>query len=107
MTSKFTGPLYYEAFMNFFKDASFTPKVMLQANALQTVIALVVANMGITLTPSPIEAISGIALRQVEDIHFSIEASLGWRKDNSSEILKNFLAFFNEYHRTVIQNTDN
>lgn len=101
-TLKSTGPLYYETFMDVFKNTDFTPKITIQAQDLQTVMALVAAGMGITLTPSPMKPVSGVVLRRVEDITLTIKPSLGWRKDNSSEILDKFLTFFHDFYREKI-----
>lgn len=106
ITAKSIGPLYYEAFMNLFKNAGFTPQITIRSHDLHTVMALVAAEMGVTFTPTLMNPISGVVLRKVEDIHFSIEPSLGWRKDNHSEILKNFLTFFYEYYRTAFHNEE-
>lgn len=62
--------------MSIFKQTHFTPNITIQAHDLQTVIALVSAKMGMTLTPSPMNSTKDIILRQVEDVDISIEVSL-------------------------------
>lgn len=99
ITQKSTGPLFYDAFMGFFHQTDFTPNITIQANDMHTVMALVAANMGITLTPTPMASISGIILKSVADINLIIEPTLAWRKDNQSEVLHKFLMFFNSFHR--------
>lgn len=100
ITPKSAGPMYYNAIMSIFKQTNFTPNITIQAHDLQTVMALVAANMGMSLTPSPMKSTNEITLKKVEDIDISLEASLAWKIDNKSETLKNFLLFFEEYYET-------
>lgn len=95
ITPKSAGPLYYDTFMSVFQEVGFTPKMTIQAHDLHTVLALVAANMGITLIPSFITSFhGGVIKRTIEDVNHSIQASLAWRKDNQSEILEKFLEFY-------------
>ncbi|WP_267379521.1 LysR substrate-binding domain-containing protein [Bacillus sp. GM_Baccil_2] len=98
ITTKSTAPFYYDTFMNLFKNVGFSPKIIMQANDLQTVSSLVANGMGIALLPSTIHPLSGIVQREVEDIDITIEASFAWRKDNQSEILHKFLKFYFDLH---------
>lgn len=100
ITPKSAGPMYYNAIMSIFKQTNFTPNITIQAHDLQTVMTLVAANMGMSLTPSPMESTNEIILREVEDIDVSVDVSLAWRKNNESETLKKFLLFFEDYYRT-------
>ncbi|WP_306008834.1 LysR substrate-binding domain-containing protein [Bacillus sp. MMSF_3353] len=98
ITTKSTAPFYYDTFMNLFKNVGFSPKIIMQANDLQTVSSLVANGMGIALLPSTIHPLSGIVQREVEDIDITIEASFAWLKDNQSEILHKFLKFYFDLH---------
>lgn len=102
ITPKSAGPLYYEAFMSAFENTDFIPNITIQAHDLQTVMTLVAAGMGVTLTPSPFNNFNGVVKRKVEDLHLTIEASLAWRKDNRSEVLKKFLTFFSESKEELV-----
>lgn len=94
MTPKSAGALYYDTVMQAFKKHDITPNLSIQAYDLQTVLLLVAAGMGITLTPSPINAFNGIVYREIDDIdNLKVVGSIAWRKDNKSEILKKFLDF--------------
>lgn len=106
MTPKSAGSLYYETMMELFKTAKFAPKVTIQAHDLQTVLVLVSADMGIALTPSPIYGLNGVVHRKIEDFNLSIVGLLAWRIDNKSEILDNFLTFFFDYYKDIIENGD-
>lgn len=106
MTSKSAGSIYYEKLMSVFQHAQFTPNVTIQANNLQTVMELVAGGLGVTLAPSPLHPMSGITKRQVDDMDIFIEASIAWRKDNHSEILKQFLDFLFKYHQDVVATMD-
>lgn len=98
ITNKSSGPLFFEAFMRVFQHAHYIPKIAIQTNDLQTIIALVASGMGITVTPSPITSTAGVILRKLEDVDVSIPATLAWREDNFSEVVDNFLRFFKEFH---------
>lgn len=74
---------------------------------LHSVLTLVDAGMGITLTPSPTSPLNGIIMRKVEDIDLSLEASLAWRVDNSSEVLEKFLEFFAGFNHNEILTVEN
>lgn len=89
-------------FMSLFQNTTFTPNITLQAHELQTVLALVAGGMGVTLTPSPMNVVDGIVTREVEDIDLAIQASMAWRKDNRSEILERFLAFFFDISKQIL-----
>lgn len=96
MTPKSTGHLFYDLVMSVFEQAGFTPHITIQAHDMQTVMALVAGGMGVTLSPSPIEPYSGIMMRRVEDVDVTLQGMIAWRKDNQSEVLHEFLAFFRE-----------
>lgn len=94
MTPKTAGSIYYETVMQAFEKYDLYPNLSIQAYDLQTVLLLVSAGMGITLTPSPINAFDGIVYRKLDDINLKVIGSIAWRKDNKSEILEKFLNFF-------------
>lgn len=103
MTPKSVGPLYYDTFMSLFQKAGFTPQITIQCHDLQTVLALVTADMGITITPSPFNPMNGIVRREIEEIDLTVKGFIAWRKDNKSEILEEFLTFFFEFYRDEIE----
>ena len=97
MTPKSAGASYYETVMRVFNEAKIVPNLTIQAHDLQTVLVLVAAGMGVTLTPSPINALNGVVHRELQDVDLTIVGSMAWRKNNKSEILEKFLAFFFNY----------
>jgi len=103
MTPKSIGILYYNSIMDIFKKAGFTPRISYQANDLQTVLALVASGVGITITPSPFYDVKGIVKKKIDGVHFSINGSLAWKKDNYSEITKEFIMFFKEFYKDEIE----
>jgi len=103
MTPKAVGALFYEMFMGIFKEAGLTPNISIQAHDLQTVLALVSAGMGITLTPSPFEAINGIIKREIADANITMTGYLAWQKENQSDTLKKFLSFFFDFHEEELK----
>jgi len=104
MTPKSVGTLYHEKFMSIFQKVEFTPNIAFQADDFSTVLALVAAGTGITLTPSPTLPIEGITKRKVEDLDLTIEGLIAWRTRNNSYIVNEFLSFFFEFHHEEIQN---
>lgn len=102
MTPKSAGALYYETVMSVFKQGGFAPKITMQAHDLHTVLSLVAAGMGVSLTPSSLNTLNGIVQRKVEDINLTIVGSIAWRKDNKSELLNKFLTFFFEFYEDEI-----
>lgn len=107
MTPKSVGILYYEKFMNIFEKVGFTPNIAFQADDFPTVLALVAAGTGITLSPSPSISIDGIIKRKVEDLDLTVEGLIAHRTKNNSKIVNEFLSFFFEFHHEEIQNIDN
>jgi len=103
MTQKSIGLLYYNSIMDIFKKVGFTPKISYQTNDLQTVLALVSAGVGITITPSPFYQIKGIIKKEISDINLTITASLAWKKENYSDITKEFLLFFFDFHKNELE----
>lgn len=93
MTPKIAGTMYYDIVMQAFQKYDLSPNLSIQAYDLQTVLLLVAAGLGVTVTPSPINAFNGIVYRKLEDIDLKVVGSIAWRKDNKSEILNNFLSF--------------
>ncbi len=96
MTSKSSGPLYYDMVISAFQQARITPNLTIQAHDLQTVLALVASGMGVTLAPLLLRTYSGVITRKLEDVDLTIQASLVWRKDYRSQILDNLLAMVAE-----------
>jgi len=96
-TAKSAGVQYYELVMSLFRRADITPNVIIQAHDLQTVLLLVEAGMGITLSPSTGIEIKGIVRRELEDVTLAITPMMAWRKDNKTETLKQFLDVFDRF----------
>lgn len=94
LTSKSAGVLFYETIMSFFQNLDFKPNISVQAHDLQTVLTLVGEGMGISMSPSPFVPTKGIVMREIEGIDLKLDARLAWRTDNQSEVLKEFLKFF-------------
>jgi len=101
MTPRTVGEYYYDTFINIFQQAGFTPKIKTFAHDIQTCLTLVSSGMGVTLTPASLESMRGVVYREIEDIDKSliIEKSVAWRKNESSQIIDNFITYlFDFYH---------
>src|SRR5690625_2969125 len=92
--TKSAGILFYEMMMSIFQKENFNPNIAIQAHDLQTVLTFVSSGRGISLSSSLFVPVKGIVMRGAEDVDLKVEANLAWRIDNQSEILEQFLKFF-------------
>lgn len=97
MTTRSAGALYYDRFIEIFQNAGFKPNITIHAHDLHTVLTLVSAGLGITLTPSTIQPYSEVISKKVEDLTLSIAIFVAWRQQNQAVALKKFLSFLTKY----------
>jgi DNA-binding transcriptional LysR family regulator len=71
----------------------FHPRVIQDTNEVTTSLALVRANLGVTLIPQSFGTahITGVRLHELKDPAASWAVSAAWRKDDSSPVLKRFV----------------
>ncbi|MDQ1006232.1 DNA-binding transcriptional LysR family regulator [Streptomyces sp. V4I23] len=74
--------------------AGFTPRVVQEAPDSHTILALVAAGVGVTLTLTSVQHIqqTGLAYRPLEGEPVRMRAALAWRTDNPSAALRAVLA---------------
>ena len=94
ITPQSAGPIYYDTIMSLFRHAGLTPRRIMEAQDLHTVMLLVIGGMGVTLTPSPYRPVHGLALKPLDGVDLSLQVSLAWHADSKSEVLAEFLEFF-------------
>lgn len=97
MTPRSVGASYFDTVTKLFFDLGFTPKTTIHANDLQTVYALVSADLGIALTPCPIHPIPGIIFKNIENINQTIEISAVWKSSEKSKEITDFIELSSEY----------
>lgn len=94
ITPQSAGPIYYDTIMGLFRHAGLTPRRIMEAQDLHTVMLLVIGGMGVTLTPSPYRPVHGLTLKPLDGVDLSLQVSLAWHADSKSEVLAEFLEFF-------------
>ncbi|MFI5793463.1 LysR substrate-binding domain-containing protein [Streptomyces sp. NPDC051677] len=80
------------------EDAGFTPRVAQEAPDSHTILALVAAGVGVTLTLTSCQHIqqTGLVYRPLTGPPIRLQAALAWRKDNPSAALRAVLAVAEE-----------
>jgi DNA-binding transcriptional LysR family regulator len=86
------GQRFYHQIINLCQDNGFTPTVIQEAKWLQTVLGLVVAEIGIALVPASTRTLqrAGVVYRAVDAV-FEMETVVAWQQDNMSPMLQEFL----------------
>ncbi|MFF1678189.1 LysR family transcriptional regulator [Streptomyces sp. NPDC058256] len=76
------------------EDAGFTPRVVQEAPDSYTILALVAAGVGVTLTLTSCQHVqqTGLVYRPLTGSPVRLQAALAWRKDNPSATLQTVLA---------------
>jgi DNA-binding transcriptional LysR family regulator len=92
------APALHDTILACFKEAGLTPIISQEAIQMQTIIALVSANMGIALVPQSVSNLkrAGVVYHELSQCDSELEIGIAWRRDNQSPVLKTFLALFEE-----------
>lgn len=69
---------------------------------MQTIVNLVAAGMGISVVPSSVESYkkSGVMYKDIQEHTPEINLYAGWRQDEKSVVLENFLAVVREIYKS-------
>ena len=88
------APRLYDAIIGVCAAAGFSPRIVQEAIQMQTIISLVSAGMGVALVPESILSLKrpGVIYRRLRGARPLLEVGLAWRYDNSSAVLRNFVA---------------
>jgi DNA-binding transcriptional LysR family regulator len=75
-----------------------SPRGVFEVGETQTVIGLVVAELGISLVPASVAALErdGVTYRPLAGSAPTVELALAWRPDHRSRVLERFLAVARE-----------
>lgn len=88
-----SGPAVHDTIIGFCRDAGFSPRIVQEAVDVQTIVALVAANLGVSLliAPTPHSDESSVVYRPlVEDLP-RWEMALAWSRSNQSPVLARLL----------------
>ncbi|MFJ9572506.1 LysR family transcriptional regulator [Streptomyces bacillaris] len=90
------------------ESAGFTPRVVQEAPDSYTILALVAAGVGVTLTVTSVQHIqqSGLVYRRIAGPPIRLSAALAWRPDNPSAALRAVLAVAEEALPTPTHHRD-
>jgi DNA-binding transcriptional LysR family regulator len=92
--SRDSGPAVYDRIVGHCLAAGFAPRVTQQALDVQTIVALVAADLGVSLliSPTPLTDEQAVVFRPLTDDLPPWEMALAWSPDNRSPVLGRLLA---------------
>lgn len=90
------APALHDTILGCFREAGLTPVIAQEAIQMQTIIALVSANMGMALVPESVANLqrAGVLYQHLELSHSmqdSVELGIAWRRDSNSPVIQAFL----------------
>src|SRR5579872_564664 len=87
----------YDQIIAMCQHAGFSPKVVQEAQ-MQTIVSLVAAGIGIALVPASLENLRrrGVSYRPLKGATPKVQLAVVWRKDDTSPLLRSFLAVVKE-----------
>lgn len=88
------GPSVHDTIVGFCVGAGFSPRIVQSAVDVQTIVALVAANLGVSLliAPTPHSDEHAVVYRPLSDALPPWEMALAWSPDNSTPVLTQLLA---------------
>lgn len=87
------GPMLYDSIITFCQQAGFNPNIVQEAFPQRTILGLVAAGMGITLTHASAWQIrqQGLVARPIVEETPTVETAIAWRSDTVHPALPHFL----------------
>jgi hypothetical protein len=89
------GPAFYDSTVAACHRAGFSPRIAQEAPRVTLALGLVAAGLGVSVMPASMQrvALDGIVFRRIdESAGISAVLALGWRKNDRSKALANYLA---------------
>ena len=89
------GPAFYDSTLAACQRAGFSPRIAQEAPRVITALGLVAAGLGVSVVPASMQriALDGVVFRAIDDrAGLKAVLALGWRKNDASPALANFLA---------------
>jgi DNA-binding transcriptional LysR family regulator len=90
------SPTLHDTILACFRKENITPVIAQEAIQMQTIIALVSADIGMALVPQSVAnlKIPGVIYQPLQNINSYVEIGIAWRKDNPSAVIQAFLRLF-------------
>ena len=88
------GPAFYDATIAACRRAGYSPRIVQEAPRVTTALGLVAAGLGVCLMPASMQriALDGVVFRAIDTrAGMTAMLALGWRKNDGSAALANFL----------------
>ncbi|MEU6838173.1 LysR family transcriptional regulator [Streptomyces rubiginosohelvolus] len=103
-----SGSTVRDAMTEACESAGFTPRIVQEAPDSYTILALVAAGVGVTLTVTSVQHIqqNGLVYRPLAGPTVRLRAALAWRADNASAALRAVLAVAEEALPTPVRTLD-
>lgn len=97
--SRREGPGFYNQLLRVCDSAGFTPKIIMEANPLSTVIGLVASGAGVALVPQSMNRLrtQGVVYRKLIGTGTYSEFLIAWRKKDPPATVLNFIAVKQSY----------
>jgi DNA-binding transcriptional LysR family regulator len=88
-----SGPAVHDTIVGFCREAGFSPRIVQEAVDVQTIVALVAANLGVSLliTPTPHTDEAAVVYRPLAENLPRWEMALAWSPHNRAPVLARFL----------------
>jgi DNA-binding transcriptional LysR family regulator len=94
------GPNFYDLIISYFWDHGVSLNVVQEAIQMQTIVNLVATGMGISVVPSSVERYKrpGVIYKKIQETTPKINLYVGWRQDETSPIIGQFLTVVREVY---------
>ncbi|MDM5433618.1 LysR family transcriptional regulator [Bacillus hominis] len=94
------GTNFYDLIISYFWKHGVSLNIVQEAIQMQTIVNLVAAGMGISVVPSSVESYkkSGVIYKEIQENTPKINLYAGWRQDEKSVVLENFLTVVREVY---------
>ena len=88
-------PSFADQVLDLFKRHRLKPKVVLEANEIQTALGLVAANIGVTLVPQSVSRLrlGDVVFLSLADSEILSPVIMGFRRDNGTELLSAIIRY--------------
>jgi LysR family transcriptional regulator, benzoate and cis,cis-muconate-responsive activator of ben and cat genes len=88
-------PSFADQVLDLFSRHKLKPKIVLEANEIQTALGLVAANIGVTLVPQSVSRLrlGDVVFLELADSEILSPVIMGFRKDNGTELLSAIIRY--------------
>jgi DNA-binding transcriptional LysR family regulator len=88
------GPTLFDTVITACRKVGFEPRIDQSAPQLTSIMQLVAAEMGVSLVPSSMRQVQvkGVTFKELYDTTAKARVALAWRRRDTSQFLKNFIA---------------